>query len=82
MNRTEQTTCPNRRTDETVLASAARSSTTVGGWRSQPPATLVAGRPLVPDNGRHRLRVAQLVPRPDLLGQPCIETGLIIDFPE
>ncbi|WP_323171675.1 hypothetical protein [Natrialba sp. PRR66] len=35
-----------------------------------------------PGDGRYRLRIAQLVPRPGLLGQPWIETGLIIDFPE
>ncbi|ELZ00870.1 hypothetical protein [Natrialba asiatica] len=35
-----------------------------------------------PGDGRYRLRVAQLVPRPGLLGRPWIETGLVIDFPE
>lgn len=36
---------------------------------------------VVPDDGRCRLKVAQAIPRPSILGQPQIETGLLLNFP-
>ena len=54
-------------------------------WR---PGTVLAhvvryrGLWVTPDDGRCRVKIAQGVPRPSLLGQPRIESGLVIDFPK